>query len=136
KKLSPISLLLRATAAAGALRLRGRGGLLGLFALLGLVGLLRLLGLVASTLSTLALAFRLRLRIGGALLAGVVGDVPAGPLELEGRRGNELLHLAAAARAGGQGGIFEALEDLGPLPAVQAFVLVKRHLDSSGLLRR
>src|SRR5947209_879041 len=123
--------LRRAAGPARALRLRLLR-LVGLLRLLGFFALLRFLGLVAAAVAPAAfLAFRFRLRLrSAALLAGVVGDVPAGPLELEGRRGDELLHLAAAGRAGGERWIVEALEDLGPLPAVEAFVLVKRHIDS------
>src|SRR3954462_10041999 len=130
----PFRSLFGAAGAPRALRLRLLR-LVGFFRLLGLLGFLGLLRLVATAFAGAVLTFRFRLRRlrAAALLAGVVGDVPAGPLELEGRRGDELLHLAAAARAGGERGIIEALEDLGPLPAIQALVLVKRH--SSPLLQ-
>src|SRR6185436_379564 len=57
-----------------------------------------------------------------------VGHIPAAPLELHRGGGEQLLDLAATRGAGGERRIRHALQELGPLPAAQALVLVDRHL--------
>ena len=80
-----------------------------------------------------ALRPRVALRLRGALalvagaLAGVIGDVPAGTLELDGRRGEQLLDGSATGRAGRERRIRELphqLEDA----IIRTLVLVERHV--------
>src|SRR4029434_1894486 len=63
-------------------------------------------------------------------LACIVGDVPAGPLELDGGGGEQLLHFRPAGGAGGEGRIGELADQLEP-PALRALVLVQRHASVS-----
>ena len=67
-----------------------------------------------------------RLRFSRLLLR-VVGDVPPGPLELDGGRRRQLPHRAAALRAGGHQGVGELLDPLEAVRAGVAFVFVERH---------
>lgn len=60
-------------------------------------------------------------------LLRVVGDVPAGPLELDRRRRDEPLGLTLALLALLERGIAHLLDDLEPMPALVALVLVNRH---------
>ncbi len=62
------------------------------------------------------------------LILGVVGDVPAGALELNRRRRHQLPHRAAAGGAGVDRRIRELLDALEPLLAGLALVLVERHV--------
>src|SRR5262249_8082137 len=90
------------------------------------------LGLPRRVLAALR-ALRLRglalARLGFALpvgLARVVGDVPAGTLELDGGSGEELLPGLLAGRALGQRLVRELLVQL-EVPAFGTLVLVERH---------
>src|SRR5262249_5931227 len=102
----------------------------------------------------LAVAFRLALRVGlrvrlrvrparrrallgllalrrpAGVLLGVVGDVPAGALELKGGRRHELVDLAAALGARLDLRIGELLNPLEAVAALLAFVFVERHVAS------
>src|SRR5579875_2219719 len=53
------------------------------------------------------------LAAAGRRLAGVIGDIPSGPLELHGRSGEDLLQFTAAVRTGGQRRIGKLLDPLG-----------------------
>src|SRR5439155_6011233 len=100
-----------------ALRCGGFGGFLGLGRFLGL-GCGRAGFPVAA-----AFGFARRLR---GRLPGVVGDVPAAALELNGRRGEQLLEFAAALFAGGEGRVREFHDLLEARAALQAPILIKR----------
>src|SRR5678816_3528398 len=65
------------------------------------------------------------------VLARVVGDVPARPLELDGGSGEELLHLGSAGRALGDGRVRELADQL-ETAAFGAKVLVERQIKASG----
>ena len=60
-------------------------------------------------------------------LLGVVGDVPAGSLELDGGRGNHLFNAAAALRTLLQHLVGELLDFLEAVTTLLALVFVKRH---------
>ena len=63
---------------------------------------------------------------GSGTLAGVIGDVPARALELHGGRGDDLPHLAAAARTGGHLRVGKPLQQLKAVLALLALILVDR----------
>ena len=57
---------------------------------------------------------------------GVVGNVPAGALELHSRRREQLLHLSPAMRADGQRLVRKLLDTLGQAVALLTLIFVKR----------
>ena len=63
----------------------------------------------------------------GRTTLGVVGDVPAAALELDGRGGNHLLDLTLAFGAFRDRGVGEFNDSLESVMALGAFVFVKRH---------
>src|SRR5262249_5745360 len=80
-------------------------------------------------------------RLGGGLRAllllpgaGVVGDIPAAPLEVDGRRREGLLQLASAVGADLQRLLADPLQDLGLPLAGLADVFVERHVSPGFLL--
>ena len=65
---------------------------------------------------------------GAALpLPSIVGNVPAGTLELDGGRRYESLHLSRAFGTGFEGGVGHLLEHFGAVSALGTFIFVDRH---------
>ena len=73
------------------------------------------------------LVLRISAASGRRGLLGVVGDVPAGALELHSGGGDHLLDLAAALGAGLDHLVRELLDFFEAVAALLAFVFVKRH---------
>src|SRR5207249_10731656 len=82
----------------------------------------------------LRIGFRLALLFGAFwFLRRVIGFVESGPLELDGRRRNQLAQRAAAFRAMRVRRIRKLLQDFDPLLTLLALVFVQRHaLTNSG----
>jgi hypothetical protein len=66
-------------------------------------------------------------RSSGLVLASVVGNVPPGPLELNGRGRGHLLQRTAAHCAGGRWRRTHAVHDLDNEAAFCAAILIQRH---------
>src|ERR1043166_5740556 len=68
--------------------------------------------------------------VGVGLFGGIIGYVPAGAFKLDGRRGNEGVHLAATMRALFQVRTGYAFNLFGFAAAFDTFVLVQGHSDA------
>src|ERR1019366_4887097 len=77
----------------------------------------------------IGLRLRFSIRAGGRLLAvaAVIGDVPAGSLELQRRKRDQPFQLAAAALVHRQDRISEFLPDLESFTTVVTSIIVKWH---------
>ena len=60
-------------------------------------------------------------------LPSIIGDIPAGALELDGWRGYETLHLPLTFDALLEGGVVHLLEHLYTMPALGTFIFINRH---------
>ena len=60
-------------------------------------------------------------------LPTIIGDIPAGALELDGWRGHETLDFPLKFDALFEGGVVHLLEHLYTMPAVGTFIFINRH---------